>query len=71
MKKSMTKAFISAVAAGVTLLSFAFGSWSMPLGTGYETDPVRMTSFMSKKLDFTEAQEAWKTQLSPGPFRAA
>lgn len=58
MKKSMTKAFISAVAAGVTLLSFAVGSWSMPHGAGYKTDPARMTSFMSKKLDFTEAQEA-------------
>ncbi|MDG1943116.1 MAG: hypothetical protein P8J17_02515 [Halioglobus sp.] len=58
MKKSMTKAVISTVAAGVALLSFAVGSWSMPLGAGYENDPARMTSFMSKKLDFTESQEA-------------
>lgn len=58
MEKSMIKAAISAVAAGCTLLAFSVGSWSMPYGAGHQPDPTRMTSVISKKLNFTEEQEA-------------
>ena len=49
---------MSSVAAGFTLLFVALGSWSMPHVGGHDFNPEDMSSFLSRKLDFTEEQEA-------------
>jgi Spy/CpxP family protein refolding chaperone len=63
MKKSLLKALISSVAAGFTMLFVAVGSWSMPHGGGHDLNSEHMVSYLSRKLNLTEEQEAGVNEL--------
>jgi Spy/CpxP family protein refolding chaperone len=63
MKKSFFKAIIGSLAAGLTLLTVAVGTWSMPHGGGHDRDPSAMVSMLSKKLDFSQEQETAVSEL--------
>lgn len=64
MNKSLSKALLSAAAAGAALLSLSVASWSMGHGGGMDHDPARMVAYMTDRLDLSEQQTSQVKQLT-------